>query len=199
MGKKKKPDGDSVLGETDSSDTVPSSNAVPSANLCGARTEEYDVWLVRKPTKVPLSDLSSIKFPHKAKNRIRLAIPSRSDAVPLNCHFHHLTLPYVYIPIAGIRTQKDAMSLKATNLMKGIVIVNEKLDLLNSAVILTNDDGITVKQEPGTLLENGIHDMKFKIKSIRKKPQLPDDNIRQRLKPFGIIPKKKKKVTSSQI
>ncbi|VDO49576.1 unnamed protein product, partial [Brugia timori] len=51
MGKKKKPDGDSVLGETDSSDTVPSSNAVPSANLCGARTEEYDVWLVRKPTK----------------------------------------------------------------------------------------------------------------------------------------------------
>ncbi|EJW79645.1 hypothetical protein WUBG_09446 [Wuchereria bancrofti] len=194
MGKRKKPDSDSVLGETDSSDTVLSSNAVPSTNLCGTSTEEYDVWLVRKPTKVPLSDLSSIKFPHKAKNRARLAVPSRSDAVPLNCHFHHLTLPYVYIPIAGIRTQKDAMSLKATTLMKGIVVVNEKLDLLNSAVVLTNShERITVKQEPGTLLENGTHEMKFKIKSIRKKPQLPDDNIRQRLKPFGIIPKKRKK------
>ncbi|EFO17892.1 hypothetical protein LOAG_10608 [Loa loa] len=190
MGKTRRLDGDSVLGETDSSDTVLNSNAVTSTSLCSIGKDEYDVWLIRKPTKIPLSDLSSIKFPHKAKNRIRLAIPSRSDAVPLNCHFRHCALPYVYIPTTGIRTQKDAMTLKATNLVKGVVLVNEKLDFLDD--ILTNDDNITVKQEPGVPLENGIHEMNFRIHSIRKKPHLPVDNIKQRLKPFGIIPKKKK-------
>lgn len=44
-----------------------------------------------------------------------------------------------------------------------------------------------------TPLETGIHEMNFKINSVRKKPQLPTDDIKQRLKPFGIIPKKKKK------
>ncbi|CAG9536882.1 unnamed protein product [Cercopithifilaria johnstoni] len=193
MGKRKKTDGDSVLGEADSNGTVTSSDVVTSTSLCDTNNDEYDVWLIRKPTRIPLSDLSSIKFPHKAKSRIRVLIPSRADAVPLDCHFHRLSLPHVFIPTSGIRTQKDAMTLKATNLVKGIVQVNEKLDLIDGTVVLTNDDGVTIKQEPGTLLESGIHEMNFKISSIRKKPQLPADNIKQRLKPFGIIPKKKRK------
>ncbi|KAL3989409.1 hypothetical protein ACH3XW_27555 [Acanthocheilonema viteae] len=193
MGKRKRADGDSVVDEMDSSDTTLSLNVVASANFCNTSKDEYDVWLVRKPTRIPLNDLSSIKFPHKAKNRIRVSVPSRLDAVPLNCHFRYLALPHVYIPTSGIRTQKDAMMLKATNLVKGIVLVNEKLDLLDGAAILTNNDGITVKQEPGRLLESGIHDMNFKINSVRKKPRLPADNAKQRLKPFGIIPKKKSK------
>uniref|UniRef100_A0A0R3S224 FHA_2 domain-containing protein n=1 Tax=Elaeophora elaphi TaxID=1147741 RepID=A0A0R3S224_9BILA len=193
MGKRKRADGDSVPGETDSSDTLPNSDTVTSISLCDTNKDEYDVWLVRKPRGIPLSDLSSIKFPHKAKNRIRVSIPSRSDAVPLNCHFHCLALPHVYIPTAGIRTQKDAMALKATNLVKGVVLVNEKFDLSDGAAVLTNDDGVTVKLESGTLLENGVHEMNFKINSIRKRPKLPPTNIKQRLKPFGIIPKKRKK------
>uniref|UniRef100_A0A8R1TRY1 Uncharacterized protein n=1 Tax=Onchocerca volvulus TaxID=6282 RepID=A0A8R1TRY1_ONCVO len=82
MRKRKRSDDDSVFGETDSSDTVLNSDAV-SANSCGTNKDEYDIWLIRKPTKVPLSDLSSIKFPHKAKNRVRLAIPSRSYLHPI--------------------------------------------------------------------------------------------------------------------
>ncbi|VDK77450.1 unnamed protein product [Litomosoides sigmodontis] len=194
MGKRKRGDDDSVLGETGSNDdTVPSTDVVSSTGLCVTGKDEYDVWLVRKPSRIPLSDLLSIKFPHKAKNRTRVSFPSRPDAIPLNCHFHCLALPHVYIPTSGIRTQKDAMTLKPTSLVKGIVLVNEKLDLLDDAVIVTNDDGITVKQEPGTLLESGIHEMNFKISSVRKKPRLPVDSIKQRLKPFGIIPKRKKK------
>ncbi|VDM99436.1 unnamed protein product, partial [Onchocerca ochengi] len=65
-------------------------------------------------------------------------------------------------------------------------------DLLNGAGTFMNDDNI-VKQEPGILLGNEMHEINFKISSIRKKPQLPADNIKQRLKPFGIIPKKKKR------
>ncbi|KAM3728859.1 F420-non-reducing hydrogenase vhc subunit [Dirofilaria immitis] len=192
MRKRKTSDGDSIPSKADSGHAVLSSDAI-KPNSCGTGKDEYDIWLIRKPIKVPLNDLLSIKFPHKAKNRIRLAIPSRSNAVALNCHFHHFALPHVYIPTTDIRTQKDAMTLKATNLIKGVVLVNEKLDLLDDSLAVTND-GITIKQEPGTLLENGIHDVNFKINSVRKKPQLPVDNIKQRLKPFGIIPKKKKKI-----
>ncbi|VDK89704.1 unnamed protein product [Onchocerca ochengi] len=51
MGKRKRSDDDSVFGETDSSDTVLNSDAV-SANSCGTNKDEYDIWLIRKPTKV---------------------------------------------------------------------------------------------------------------------------------------------------
>nr|ADA77530.1 hypothetical protein [Setaria digitata] len=184
---------DSIIDDAKSCGTVLlNSDAVASTNSNSTNENEYDVWLVRKPTRVPLSDLLSIKFPHKAKNRIRLATPSRSDAVPLYCHFSQLAIPHVYIPTTGIRTQKDAMALKATNLIKGVVVVSEKIDLLDNAVISINDD-TAIKKEFGPALGNGTCEINFKIKPIRKKPHLPTDDVKQRLKPFGIIPKKKKK------
>lgn len=54
MGKRKRAGDDSVLGETDSSETVLSSDVITSASLCSTSKDEYDVWLVRKPIRVCL-------------------------------------------------------------------------------------------------------------------------------------------------
>ncbi|VDN04834.1 unnamed protein product [Thelazia callipaeda] len=169
---------------------MPLSNEINSSN--SDVVDEYDVWLVRKPVEVPLGDLSSIKFPHKPKNRVRVAFPSRSDALPLNCHFNCLTRPHVLIRTSDMKTVDDSKPLTASTFVTGVVVVSNRHDLSDNKGNSSADDSKSVLKVFSALLLNGGM-MNFKIKSIRKRPKLPDDDKKQRLKPFGIIPKRKKK------
>ncbi|VDN34728.1 unnamed protein product [Gongylonema pulchrum] len=142
---------------------------------------------------VPLSHLSSIKFPHKAKDRTRLVRPSDPCAVPLNCHFNRLAMPHVFIPTGNINSMKDAMKLKAACSLKGVVLVTEKFDMFDGNPAPVSDE-VDVAQDPVAArhMENDLPVMNFTIASIRKKPPMPTEDIKQRLKPFGIISKKRK-------
>lgn len=208
MGRRKRVGDDSNIDGTSSSDCMGSFGAAASVEFPGSSADEYDIWLIRKPTKVSPSRLSAIKFPHKAKDRTKTVTPIGPYAMPLNCHFNQLVVPHVFIPTVGINNLKDAIKLKAANLVKGVVLVSEKFDVFGTVSTSPNDE-FSIKHRRGSPLsaplENGMRGMDFTINSIRKKPQLPAEETKQRLKPFGIIPKKKKKkyklpslVTSSE-
>uniref|UniRef100_A0A915C0G1 Uncharacterized protein n=2 Tax=Parascaris univalens TaxID=6257 RepID=A0A915C0G1_PARUN len=152
-----------------------------------ASDDDYVFWLIRKPTKISLNDIAQLKFPPGAMRHSAALTSPNSAHTTLHCHFEPARTQILHIPMNNIRSQKDTIRLKAVNELCGTVFIteNEALDAAKeadtSAGIVQNGCDKHVTCEPS-----------FEIHSIRKKPKLPLEGVRERVRAFGVVSKKKR-------
>lgn len=166
-----------------------SSDSVP------ARSDEYDVWLIRKPVKISIKDLSNMTFPDSGKSDFRVVPSARKDAPLLNCQFETAHMQMLHVPLRHVKTHKENNHLKACKELCGVVFVNERLRLLDGAPLFEEEPFVTDDQSTPkhTFHDDRYEETSFEIHSIRKKPELDLSSVKQRLKAFGVKHKKKKK------
>uniref|UniRef100_A0A915C178 Uncharacterized protein n=1 Tax=Parascaris univalens TaxID=6257 RepID=A0A915C178_PARUN len=138
-------------------------------------------------SKISLNDIAQLKFPPGAMRHSAALTSPNSAHTTLHCHFEPARTQILHIPMNNIRSQKDTIRLKAVNELCGTVFIteNEALDAAKeadtSAGIVQNGCDKHVTCEPS-----------FEIHSIRKKPKLPLEGVRERVRAFGVVSKKKR-------
>uniref|UniRef100_A0A0N5AM03 Major sperm protein n=1 Tax=Syphacia muris TaxID=451379 RepID=A0A0N5AM03_9BILA len=143
-------------------------------------TDEYDVWLIKKPKSVDIEDLAKIKFPHIGKTKTTTVKCKNESVAQLRCNFMPVNGQMLHVPTSKARTRDEAMNIRAIAEVNGVCMISK----------VETGNGLDTSASTG-FNEN----LDFKIHSIRRKPLpvLRDKTAKERLKAFGVIPKKKKR------
>lgn len=152
-----------------------------------ASADDYMFWLIRKPTKISLDDIAQLKFPPGAMRHSATLTSPNSPHTTLHCHFEPARTQILYIPMNNIRSQKDAIRLKAVNELCGTVFITQ-----NEAIEAATEANASTGNVQNGCDEDVTCESSFEIHSIRKKPKLPLEGVRERVKAFGVVSKKKR-------
>uniref|UniRef100_A0A915DSV9 Uncharacterized protein n=1 Tax=Ditylenchus dipsaci TaxID=166011 RepID=A0A915DSV9_9BILA len=96
-----------------------------------SQDDDFDVWLVRKPTKVTLKKISNITFPKKARSSSKLIemsgrLTKKSSGVTdqLDCGFERLRVQVSYIHSRNANNTKNLRNLEPYAKIRGVLWIN---------------------------------------------------------------------------
>ncbi|KAH7726612.1 hypothetical protein AAVH_05496 [Aphelenchoides avenae] len=145
--------------------------------------DEYDYWLVRKPTSVRTDQLDAITFPKKVKPTVKRVELEEADGSSrtLSCSFKKPKKQMLYLTTQGVESTKQLRSIRPTTTIRGMLTVHEVMPL---------EDGLPVVPEENFLEPEGAEDEEqpgasLNFTSIRRKPKLRLGHLKERLKAFG--------------
>ncbi|VDM40778.1 unnamed protein product [Toxocara canis] len=143
--------------------------------------------------QISLDKLSDLKFPTKAERHVETLSSQESNGVSLQCQFEPARTQLLHVPMNIVTSQKDALRLKAANELCGTVFITERITTADEARVDfgTGTAGMTPEADNGHG-EDATDTFNFEIHSIRKKPTLPIEGVRERVKAFGVSRKKKR-------
>ncbi|VDD90076.1 unnamed protein product [Enterobius vermicularis] len=143
---------------------------------CASSSEfdDYDFWLIKKPVSVSPESLSNLKFPSVGKEKKKSFASSSEENCVLRCQFVPANAQLLYVPTSHVRTQKEAMNMKAVAEIGGVCLISKF-------------------QSEASLSASGGSSCPIEINSIRKKPEPLVTKSRSQLKAFGVRHRKKKR------
>uniref|UniRef100_A0A0M3HYI8 Uncharacterized protein n=1 Tax=Ascaris lumbricoides TaxID=6252 RepID=A0A0M3HYI8_ASCLU len=137
--------------------------------------------------RISLDDIAQLKFPPGAMRHSATLTSPNSPHTTLHCHFEPARTQILHIPMNNIRSQKDAIRLKAVNELCGTVFITQ-----NEAIEAATEANASTGNVQNGCDEDVTCESSFEIHSIRKKPKLPLEGVRERVKAFGVVSKKKR-------
>ncbi|VDK25455.1 unnamed protein product [Anisakis simplex] len=105
--KPKKEEFDEDDSEQQQAHHPPSAKKVKFSASLMNEDDEYSLWLVRKPIKVSLSDLSELKFPTITERRTEVLNGLKSECAELKCEFEPTQTQMLYVPMDTAKDSKD--------------------------------------------------------------------------------------------
>uniref|UniRef100_A0A915DS57 Uncharacterized protein n=1 Tax=Ditylenchus dipsaci TaxID=166011 RepID=A0A915DS57_9BILA len=158
--------------------------------------DDYDVWLVRKPTEVPLEQITHIKFPKKARSSSKLIEISDCQenslgaTYQLECRFERPRSQMFHIHTRMANNAKHLRNLKPCAKIKGVMWINHMEKLIDKFPVLPDEDFLNANRLPDQhntddSMNSSSSFMPFSIDPIRRKPELDLEDLKERLKVFG--------------
>jgi pyroglutamyl-peptidase len=143
--------------------------------------DSYEYWLIRKPKTCSQQMLKQLKIPRKAKPQSStLEVQEKDEQCRrLSCEVQKPLKQMLYLCTSGAESAKQLRSLRPAGAIKGVLLLSDAQELSADFPLFPDDDFL------GTADDNT--QIPFKIRSIRKKPKLRLERLKERLKAFGAV------------